>query len=183
MKGLFINRIAVIAAIAAAAVVGWFVDKGILTGEQSADATGQLTTALNGLGAAAFAVVALIGGWVLRRLAGGNSGGGNNKTGGSGGGIPSIMITAAAFCLAGLALSSCSVIGSAITGAPIPATAVQRAGHADATPFMVASGDLAQAEAAAEAAEKAGEQQPVNGLYDAGRAASTVREVFTDSSK
>jgi hypothetical protein len=109
IQGLFKNRIAAWAVFLAASVVGWFVNQGILTSEQAAESAGALSTALELLFAAFFGVVALIGGWVLRRLAGGNSGGGNSKTGGSGGSIPSIMITAAAFCLAGLALSSCSL--------------------------------------------------------------------------
>lgn len=85
--------------------------------------------------------------------------------------------------LAVAALPSCAPLGSAITGAPIPATAVQRSGHEDATPVMIASADLVQAEAAAESAAKAGEDLPVNGLYDAGRAASVIGEVFTGSGK
>lgn len=114
MKSLFNSRIAAIAAACAAAVVGWFVDKGILTGDTAAQATTELGTLFNVLGATLFGIVVLVGGWVLKRLAGGNSGGGNNKTGGSGGSFPSIAITATALFLAGLALSSCS--GLSLTG-------------------------------------------------------------------
>ena len=106
------------------------------------------------------------------------------KSGGTPGGMPAITLTtAAALSLAGFALPSCSVVGSAVTGAPIPATAVQRTGGGDAEPVLIASTDLAQAEAEARVAREAGQAPPVNGLYDAGRAAKAVREVFTESSK
>ncbi len=107
--------------------------------------------------------------------------------GGSGGSLPLVAMAGIATWGTGLVgalfLTSCSVVGSAITGASIPATAVQRAGHDGATPILVSSADLAQAEVEAEVAAKAGQAPPVNGLYDAGRAAKAVRQVFTESSK
>lgn len=101
-----------------------------------------------------------------------------------GGGMsPALLIsTAAALSMVG-ALPSCSVVGWAATGQPPAATSVQRIGAADATPILVASADLAQAEAATEAAATAGEAPPIHGLYDAGRAADAVRSVFSESSK
>lgn len=103
--------------------------------------------------------------------------------GGSGGNITAFLVTtAAALSMAG-SLPSCSAVGSAITGQPVTGTAVQRAGHADATPILIASGDLAQAEAEAEASGKANTPPAVHGLYDAGRAAKAIREVFTESGK
>ncbi|MCW1884001.1 hypothetical protein OKA04_04625 [Luteolibacter flavescens] len=103
--------------------------------------------------------------------------------GNSGGNLPAIALTmTVALSMVG-ALPSCSVVSSAVTGAPIPATSVQRADQPGARPFLVASADVAQAEAEADAAEQAGTKPPIHGLYDAGRAATAVREVFTESSK
>lgn len=101
----------------------------------------------------------------------------------SGGNGGPLLVVMAAGLLAMGALPSCSAVGAAITGAPIPATAVQRTGGGDSPPVLVASADLAGAEAAALQAERLGEPPPVHGLYDAGRAAATLREVFTESSK
>lgn len=95
------------------------------------------------------------------------------------GGLGLIMAAA----LYGLALPSCSSLSSAITGAPIPSTTVQRAGQPGAQPIEVSSADLAQAEDAARRAEILDEPGPVNGLYDAGRAAKAAREVLGKSSK
>lgn len=82
-----------------------------------------------------------------------------------------------------LCLPSCSVVHSVATGQPIPSTTVQRAGQPEAQPIEIASVELAQAEAAAEAADLTNSPRPVNGLYDAGRAAQVAREVFTELSK
>lgn len=106
------------------------------------------------------------------------SGGGGSGTTGAGVVVPLLLV---GFAL--LTLPSCSVIGSAISGAPIPATTVVRAVDADAMPIQVVSADLAVAEEQARDAERAGTAPPVHGLYDAGRAAKAAREVFTGSSK
>lgn len=108
MKGLFSNRIALWAASLAAIVVGWFVHVGILTPEQTAEAVAQLTGAFNGVLLALLGVAAIILNWVIRKFSGGNASEGEKKSGSSGGTFPSILITTAAVCLAGLALPSCS---------------------------------------------------------------------------
>lgn len=106
----------------------------------------------------------------------------SSDSGGRGSSGLSAWVVAAGLLSLGL-LPSCGVIGSAITGEPIPATTVQRAGQPDAQPIQIASADLAVAEDAARRAEILDEAPPVHGLYDAGRAAKAAREVFTESSK
>jgi hypothetical protein len=78
-----------------------------------------------------------------------------------------------------LGLTNCSVIGSAVTGAPIPSTGMIRAGSKDADVVQVATIDLLKAEEQARSADP----PAVWGLYDAGRAAAELREVFTEGSK
>jgi hypothetical protein len=100
------------------------------------------------------------------------------------GGFSGLPVWVAAVALiGGSVLPSCSPLSSAITGAPIPATAIQRAGQPQAPVVMVASADLAVAEDAAARAEILNEPAPVQGLYDAGRAAEVVRGVFIEPSK
>ncbi|GAA5482070.1 hypothetical protein [Haloferula sargassicola] len=107
------------------------------------------------------------------------------NAGSSGGNLSVLFLAAAAgLSMAGLTLlPSCSVAASALTGAPIPAESVQRAGDPDAHPILIVADDLARAEREAEQATENDEPAPVNGLYDAGRAAAMAREVFTDSGK
>jgi hypothetical protein len=108
MKALFTSRLAVFAASLAAGAVGWFVGKDIVAPDQAAQATGELTTLINGLFAALAALVMWVAGLFLRKFTGGNSGGGNSSTGGSGGSFPCILFTALALSMAGFALTSCS---------------------------------------------------------------------------
>jgi hypothetical protein len=74
-----------------------------------------------------------------------------------------------------LLMPSCSTVSSAITGLPIPATSVQRAGQDGAPVILVSSQDLAEAEA-----RPAG---TVHGLYDAGAVASKAREIVLSRTK
>jgi hypothetical protein len=109
MKALFTSRLAVFAASLAAGAVGWFVGKDIIAPDQAAQATGELTTLLNGFFAALAAIVMWVCALVIRKFTGGNSGGGNSGTGSSGGSFPCFtLFTAAALSMAGFALSSCS---------------------------------------------------------------------------
>lgn len=80
-------------------------------------------------------------------------------------------------------LSGCAGLMSGITGQPILTTSVQRAGQPDAPVIMIASGDLAQAEAQAKLAESNGTQKTAYGLYDAGRVASLVEQTVDASGK
>lgn len=106
------------------------------------------------------------------------------KSGGSGVTPAFALLAAGGLSMAGLVLlPSCTVVGSAITGAPIPSTSVQRSGSKDADVIQVVTLDLLAAEEAARRAKTLGEPPPTHGLYDAGRAAKAVREVFTEGSK
>ena len=100
------QRIAAIAGLVAVAIVGWLLEIGLVLAPDQAAATAELTTLLNGLGAAVLALMAWVGALIWKRFTGGNSGGGN-KGGGSGGSLPSILLTAAALSMAGLVLPSC----------------------------------------------------------------------------
>lgn len=80
------------------------------------------------------------------------------------------LITACAVCA-----QSCSTVSSAITGLPIPATAVQRAGHDESVTILISSADYALAEQA-----PAG---TVHGLYDAGYLSARAREVVIEAVK
>lgn len=80
-----------------------------------------------------------------------------------------ITIIAAASAVLATCASSCAGITGAITGQPIPATSVQRAGDPDSPAVQVASSDYALAEAA--------DPGTVHGLYDAGRVAESLRDV------
>lgn len=112
MKDLLNSRFAAWAALAAAAIVGWFADKGIILGPEVENATRELTTLFNALGAAGLAILAWVAAVIWKRISGGNSGGGNDSGGGSGsGGLWSLLLMAAALGLAGGALSSCSSLG------------------------------------------------------------------------
>lgn len=183
MKDTFLKFLLPLIATFAAGAAAWLADKGIINADQAANTTAEIQTALNGLAAVAAGLCALLVTWAINKFLGRKSDGGKTTTGSSGGIVPSILVMAAASFLVGLMLPSCTAFGSAVTGTPPPATPVQRAGHADAPAVLVASADLAQAEAAAEQAEKEGKDQPIHGLYDVGRAATVIREVFTESSK
>jgi len=80
-----------------------------------------------------------------------------------------LTLLAGASAVLATCASSCAGITGALTGQPIPATSVQRAGDPDSPVVQVASSDYALAEAA--------EPGTVHGLYDAGRVAQSLREV------
>ena len=71
-------------------------------------------------------------------------------------------------CGFALANSSCAAVGSAVTGQPIPATAVKR--H-EGTPFNVASSDVYRAEAAP--------PETIWGLYNAGALATQAGSLIS----
>ena len=77
--------------------------------------------------------------------------------------------------IASVALQSCSTVSSAITGLPIPSTAVTRAGHDGENIVLISSADYALAE-----------QAPigtVHGLYNAGYIVENVRAIVIESTK
>lgn len=106
MNALLNNRFARWAALAAAAVIGWFVTKDIVSPQDAAKATEDLTTLFQGVGAAVLMVLTFLAGLVVKKFTGRDSGG-SGGTGSSGGTFPCLLITAAAFAMAG-ALPSCS---------------------------------------------------------------------------
>jgi hypothetical protein len=94
-------------------------------------------------------------------------------------GWPLLVMTAAGFSMASVCLlSSCTVLGSAITGEPIRASEVARIDDPTSEPVQIATSDLLQAEDAAEHARETGATPRIYGLYDAGRAAQVAREVI-----
>lgn len=86
----------------------------------------------------------------------------------------SIITAIIAICTL-LALPSCEVIGSAITGQDIPASSVQRTGQPQAVPILVSSADLALAEQSAPGT--------IHGLYNAGYLATKARQTVIEATK
>lgn len=71
--------------------------------------------------------------------------------------------------------TSCSSVASAISGQPIPSTAVQRVNDPTAPIIQVATADITIAEQ--------GDPAAVHGLYDAGFLAKRAREAVIDATK
>ena len=106
-----------------------------------------------------------------------------DESGNEGGGSSGKLGLFAALIISAIALPSCNVVGSAITGQAIPSTPVQRSGHGEAPVVHISSSDLALAEMATEGAILLGRTPPVHGLYDAGYLAEAARNTVIEATK
>lgn len=92
--------------------------------------------------------------------------------------VLSLLVFCAAVLLVAMCATSCSAIASAISGDPIPASAVTRVtspGDPVTPEILVVSADLARAER--------GNPETIYGLYDAGKIAEAAREQVIKATK